>query len=631
MCGICGIVFADRSRAVSEATIRAMCAAIRHRGPDDEGVFVDRSVGLGVRRLSIIDVDGGRQPISNEDGTVTVVFNGEIYNYRALSEDLRAKGHAFGTRADTEVIVHGYEEYGAAVVQHLRGMFAFALWDARRDELFAAVDRFGIKPLYWSQDSNQLVFGSELSCVLASDLVSRELDGQALAEYFALGYVPAPLSILSAVGKLSPGTLLRWQPGAIPILERYWHPPYSQPQGGMATADVRAVLLAALRDAVRSHLVSDVPLGSFLSGGIDSSIVVALMAEASTEPVRTFSIGFPDAEHDELDKARLVAAQFGTNHHELVVEPSSVDVLPVLVSHFGEPFADSSALPTYHVSALAAESVKVALSGDGGDELFVGYTTFQGVEIARALERLPGSLRHALAAATQRAPRLPWPALGDRVERIVTRTTDSLSDPVEAYRKKQALTDLRVVNALLGSELRPLMTGREAFRSIDASLAANTDGRDPLERFLRTNLDVSLPSDMLVKVDRMSMARSLEVRVPLLDHLLAEFVLALPVRMRFPRWRLKGLLRDATRGLLPEAVLRQRKHGFTVPVSRWFRDDLTGFARDVLLDEATARRGYFDVSRLAQMLTDHASGRHNAGPLIWSLLMFELWCREVLD
>ena len=346
---------------------------------------------------------------------------------------------------------------------------------------------------------------------------------------------------------------MRVRAGSEPALETYWRPPHARPADGGDPEHIRAELLDALRDAVESHLVSDVPLGAFLSGGIDSSVIVALMAQASSEPMRTFSIGFPDAEHDELDKARLVADRYGTDHHELVVEPSSVDVLPKLVSHFAEPFADSSALPTYHVSSLAARHVKVALSGDGGDELFVGYTTFQGVELARTLERVPRSLRQAAVAVSGAVPRLPWPTVADRVDRIVKRAGDSLGGATEAYRSKVALTDPRVVAALFTPELRERMATHNPFRAIDASLGASTNGGDPLERFLRTNLDVSLPSDMLVKVDRASMACSLEVRVPFLDHVLAEFVLALPVRTRFPRWRLKGLLRDSVRGSSPGA------------------------------------------------------------------------------
>ncbi len=631
MCGICGVLLPDRTRRVDRAKLEAMCAVIAHRGPDDQGLFISGAVGLGARRLSIIDVAGGRQPISNEDESVTVVFNGEIYNYRELRRDLSRQGHTFKTGADTEVLVHGYEQYGRDLVTHLRGMFAFALWDERAETLFVAVDRFGIKPLYWAHGPWGFVLGSELSSVLASELVPSEIDKQALAEYFALGYVPAPLTILSDVRKLSPGTALTWRRGSEPAIDAYWKPPRASAPDGADPKELQRTLLEALRDAVRSHLVSDVPVGAFLSGGIDSSIIVALMAEASPQPVRTFSIGFDDDAHDELEKARLVAKRFGTDHRELVVEPQTVDVLPTLVSHFAEPFADSSALPTYHVSALAADSVKVALSGDGGDELFVGYTTFQGIELARALQHLPEPVRTSIARVAERPPRSPWPNWNDRVQRFAKRARDSLVDPVVAYRSKVALTDPRSVARLLTEGLRGDLATHDPFRAVNASLAQSLNGGDPLERFLRTNLEVSLPSDMLVKVDRMSMARSLEVRVPFLDHVLAELVLSLPVRSRFPRWRLKGLLRDSVRGLLPREILTQRKHGFTVPVTRWFRDDLSEFARSTLLDDATRRRGYLDVSRVEELLHAHSTGQRNAGDLIWSLLMFELWCRQVFD
>jgi asparagine synthase (glutamine-hydrolysing) len=357
---------------------------------------------------------------------------------------------------------------------------------------------------------------------------------------------------------------------------------------------------------------------------------VALMAEASPEPVKTFSIGFDDPEHDELEKARIVATRFGTDHQEFVVQPQSVEILPELVWHFGEPFADAAALPTYFVSALAAESVKVALSGDGGDELFVGYTMFQGLELARMLQPLPQPLRRSLARAAGRPPRLRSAAWSDRFERWAKRAEDSLVDPVEAYRRKVALSDPSAIVSLLGGDLRADVGRRDPFRAVHSSLADDPLDGDPLERFLRAHLEVSLPSEMLVKVDRMSMARSLEVRVPLLDHVLAEFVLALPVRTRFPRWRLKGLLRDAARGLLPPEILRQRKHGFTVPVGRWFRGDVSAFAQHILLDDETRRRGLLDVPRIEHVLGEHASGRHDAGQAIWSLLIFELWCRQFL-
>ena len=632
MCGICGIVGGGRPQGVDEHVIRRMCRAIAHRGPDDEGVFVDGAVGLGIRRLSIIDPEGGNQPIVSEDGSVVLVFNGEIYNFRELREELVGNGHRFATAADTEVLVHGYEEFGPDVVHRLRGMFGFALWDAREEQLLLAVDRFGIKPIYWALTSGQLVFGSEMSSVLASGVVPRSLDDAALAEFLSLGFVPAPASILEGVHKLDPGTRLVWRRDSEPVLDRYWEPPHAHAGSPVIAEDLRSALLAQLRDAVRSHLVSDVPIGAFLSGGVDSSIVVALMAEATPEPVKTFSIGFDDPAHDELEKARIVARQYGTDHHELVVDPGAVDeVLPALASHFGEPFADSSALPTYYVSGLAAESVKVALSGDGGDEMFIGYTTFQGVDLARRLEPVPDVARRSLARGPALVPRLPSAAWNDRLGRWGKRLHDSLAGAEGAYRSKLSIVAPDVLSQVLSRELQERLATRNPFRRLDQSLAMNANGADPLERFLHANLEVTLPSDMLVKVDRMSMARSLEVRVPLLDHVLAEFALAIPVRQRFPRWRLKGLLRDSVTGLLPESILRQRKHGFTVPLSRWFRGDLTAFARDILLDDVTRRRGFLDSDGVQAALAKHATGARDMGGAVWSLVVLELWCREVLD
>lgn len=606
-----------------------MCHAIAHRGPDDEGVFVDGAVGLGIRRLSIIDPAGGHQPITNEDHSVVVVFNGEIYNHAELRRELSARGHRFATRTDTEVLVHGYEEHGSGFLSRLRGMFAFALWDAEQRHLLVAVDRFGIKPLYWSYEPTRLVFGSEMTCVMESHLVPRDLDSSALASYLALGYVPAPASIIAGVRKLESGTALSWKLGTEPIVRRYWSPPYSQDVTVRDTRGLQAALLDVLRDSVRAHLVSDVPLGAFLSGGIDSSVIVALMAELTPEPVKTFSIGFEDPKHDELGKARLVASRYGTDHHELIVRPDAIDeVLPRLVSHFGEPFADSSALPTYYVSALASESVKVALSGDGGDELFVGYTTFRGVDLARRLEPLPAQLRSAAARAVGNPPRVRSGTWHDRLERLSKRATDTLAGAASAYRSKLALTDPHTMLGLLAEPVRATLARENPYQRLDESLSGCTESADGLEPYLRANLDVSLPSDMLVKVDRMSMAHSLEVRVPMLDHVLAESVLSLPVRTRFPRWRLKGLLRDSARHLLPEEIVNQGKHGFTIPVNSWFRGDLTAYAREVLLDTGPSASGLLDASRVEVALARHQAGTQNLGAAIWSLLMLELWHRQ---
>jgi asparagine synthase (glutamine-hydrolysing) len=630
MCGICGVAAVDPSRRVDEDTLRKMADVIIYRGPDDSGMHVSGPVGLAMRRLSIIDLEGGKQPVPNEDGTVHLVFNGELYNYRELRSQLEPHGHDFRTDSDTEVVVHAYEEWGISCLDRFRGMFAFALWDDRRETLLLAVDRFGIKPLYYGLLGGDLVFGSELASLLASGRLAKAIDHAALAEYFTLGYVPPPATIFRGARKLEPGMFLQWTPQQGAVVERYWEIPAAQDEVTYAPAALRRELRELLRDAVRAHMVSDVPLGAFLSGGIDSSTVVALMSEVSEEPVRTFSIGFKDREHDERALARLVAKRFRTDHQELIVEPESVDVLPKLVSHFQEPFADSSALPTYYMSKLARDSVKVALSGDGGDELFVGYTTFRGVELARYAQSLPGVARRALAWLPGRLPRSGDARWNDRVARWQKWATDTALPPEAAYRSKITMAGLPVIAPLLTPELRHQLGAENPFRAVDVALAA-MPAAPSLERILYAGLKVSLAGDMLVKVDRMSMANSLEVRVPLLDHVVAEFVAQIPLATRFPRWRLKALLKETMSDSLPAEVLRQPKHGFTVPLAAWFRGDLAQFAGDVLLSPKARDRGFFDTRAVERFLGDHARGRRNLGLPIWSLLIFELWCLQILD
>jgi asparagine synthase (glutamine-hydrolysing) len=607
-----------------------MTDVIAYRGPDDAGTYVSDKVGLAMRRLSIIDLERGRQPIHNENRTIHLVFNGELYNYRSLRSQLTARGHAFQTASDTEVVVHAYEEWGTSCLDSFRGMFAFGLWDEPNETLLLAVDRFGIKPLYYGLSARGLVFGSELVCLLASGRVAKEVEDGALAEYFTLGYVPPPATIFRHARKLEPATYLRWTPRDGASVERYWDVPLARGDRMRDRNGLRRDLRELLREAVRAHLVSDVPVGAFLSGGIDSSTVVALMSEVSDEPVETFSIGFEAAEHDERPFARLVAKRFKTNHHEFVLEPESVDVLPKLVSHFQEPFADSSALPTYYVSKLARSSVKVALSGDGGDEMFVGYTAFQGVELARYAQSLPPSARRLMNALARRLPRSVSPRWSDRVGRWQKWISDTALPPEAAYRSKMTMTGLPVVWPLLTPDLRRRLGGQNPFRAVDAALAA-TAAATPLERILHAGVKVSLPGDMLVKVDRMSMANSLEVRVPLLDHIVAEFVAQIPISTRFPRWRLKALLKETMADSLPREVLQHRKHGFTIPLAAWFRDDLTQFAAEILLSVESRDRGFLETRALERFLREHTRGGQNLGSAIWSLLMFELWCREVLD
>jgi asparagine synthase (glutamine-hydrolysing) len=628
MCGICGIALVAPTNRIDANVLRRMADVVAYRGPDDDGMYVSDRIGLAMRRLSIIDLVGGKQPIHNEDSTLHIVFNGELYNYRDLRGELKTRGHAFRTDSDTEVVVHAYEEWGASCLDRFRGMFAFAIWDEPQETLLLAVDRFGIKPLYYGSQGNDFVFGSELACLLASDAFLKEVDHASLAEYFTLGYVPPPATIFRHARKLEPGTYLRWTPAGTASTERYWDVPVVAREE--APNDIRHELRERLRDAVRAHLVSDVPVGAFLSGGIDSSTVVALMSEVSEEPVRTFSIGFAAAEHDERPLARLVAERFKTQHQEFLLEPESAGILPKLVSHFQEPFADSSALPTYYVSKLARTSVKVALSGDGGDEMFAGYTAFLGVKLARHAQVLPASLRRGLRALSGR----PVPAMASRWTDPVSlwqkRVADTMLSPDKAYKSKITMTGLSVVWPLLTEDLKEELAAHNPFRAVDRALAAAAAGT-PVERAVYTALKVSLPGDMLVKVDRMSMANSLEVRVPLLDHVLAEFVAQIPVSVRFPRWRLKALLKDTMADSLPPELFRHRKHGFTIPLSAWFRGDLAGFATEVLLSRETRDRGYFDTKALEAFLHEHTHGRRNLGAAIWSILMFELWCRQILD
>jgi asparagine synthase (glutamine-hydrolysing) len=630
MCGICGIASAVPDHVIDVRGLRRMTDVMAYRGPDDAGTYVSDKVGLAMRRLSIIDLELGHQPIHNENQTVHLVFNGELYNYRSLQSQLTSRGHTFQTNSDTEVVVHAYEEWGISCLNAFRGMFAFGLWDDPNETMFLAVDRFGIKPLYYCLPAKDLVFGSELACLLASGRLVKEVEDGALAEYFTLGYVPPPATIFRHAHKLEPATYLRWTPREGPSVERYWDIPLARDDGTRDRNGLRRELRALLRDAVQAHLVSDVPVGAFLSGGIDSSTVVALMSEVSDEPVQTFSIGFGAEEHDERPFARLVAERFRTNHHEFVVEPESVDVLPKLVSHFQEPFADSSALPTYYLSRLARSTVKVALSGDGGDEMFVGYTAFQGVELARYAQSLPPSARHLMNVLARRLPRGVSPRWSDRVGRWQKWISDTALPPEAAYRSKMTMTGVPVVWPLLTADFRRRLQGQNPFRAVDDAFAA-TAAVTPLERILHAGLKVSLPGDMLVKVDRMSMANSLEVRVPLLDHVVAEFVAKIPVATRFPRWRLKALLKETMADSLPREVLQHRKHGFTIPLAAWFRDDLGHFAAEILLSVEARDRGFLDTRALERFLREHTRGGQNLGSAIWSLLMFELWCREVLD
>jgi asparagine synthase (glutamine-hydrolysing) len=614
MCGIIGAVAAPGHAAPSEAVGRAMNARIRHRGPDDDGFFRDEHALLGMRRLSIIDIAGGHQPMHNADGSVQLVFNGEIYNYRELRAELAARGHAFYSHSDSEVIVQAYEAWGEGCFERLHGMFAIALWDARTRTLLLARDRFGEKPLFYADDGTRIAFASELKSLLALPGFRRTLDAQAVRAYVCFGYVPTPRSIFDGVAKLEPGHYLRYAEGRRST-HRYYALPFAPKYAG-SEADAEEELARRLDAAVSSRLVADVPFGAFLSGGLDSSVVVALMARHLDRPVRTFSIGFREDAFNELSDARRVARHLGTEHHELVAEPDAVDLLQQLVWYLDEPFADSSAIPTYLVSKLAREQVTMVLTGDGGDEAFAGYDRYLRY---LKLQRL-GALKPAAAAVAGLAGRLLPGARGYRLRRIGERLGQRFPD---SYLSGVALTREDVARDLLGDGVGGAYYG--------AAPMLTDGGRDVLDRIVAIDVDGYLPDDILVKLDRMAMANSLEGRAPLLDHRLGEFAVQLPASLRIRGGRGKHLLRQVARRWLPAEVLDKPKQGFAIPLAAWFRGPLRELAADLIASRAFRERGLMRAEAAERYLAAHLAGRADFGETLWLILSLELWARRYLD
>jgi asparagine synthase (glutamine-hydrolysing) len=626
MCGIVGIVGHD-SDSVDQALVSRMCAAIRHRGPDDDGFYFNGPVGLGMRRLSIIDLAGGQQPIHNQDKTAWIVFNGEIYNYRELRAQLEKLGHRFYTNSDTEAIIHAYDEYGADCPKHLRGMFAFAIWDEKRQELFLARDRVGKKPLLYAHVKGQLIFASEFSALLLHPDISRDVERDAIHYYLSFACVPAPMTAYRAIRKLEPGHILRWKAGEIKI-DCYWQLDFSRKiKVSEEEAGERAVEI--LREAVRVRLMSDVPLGAFLSGGIDSSAVTALMSEEMSQPVKTFSIGFEEQDFSELHHARRVAEHIGADHHEFIVRPDAMEVLPTLVEHYGEPYADSSAIPTYYVARETRKHVTVALNGDGGDECFAGYRRYAAMQLAEKYHKLPAILRRGLVE--QAVALLPGSERDRNRAARIKRFVRAASLPrVERY--------LRWVSVFYGDAKRDLYT--EGFRAETEHLRAATflepwfaksNGSGVLDASLLADTMTYLPNDLLVKVDIASMAVSLEARSPFLDHHVIEFAASLPEEYKLRGLTTKYLLKRVLKRLLPAENLERPKMGFGVPVGHWFRNEMNGFLREVLLSEKAARRGLFKPEAVQNMVEQHTTGTRNYAYQLWSLLMLELWFQRFID
>ncbi|MBD0372883.1 MAG: asparagine synthase (glutamine-hydrolyzing) [Pyrinomonadaceae bacterium] len=628
MCGIAGFVEREKEDAPGLGPERAevldrMCLVISHRGPDDQGTMVRGTAALGMRRLSIIDLAGGHQPISGCDSRVTVVFNGEIYNYRELQKDLEARGHRFQTHSDTESIVHLYEEYGAACVEHLRGMFGFAIWDERERELFLARDRAGKKPLYYTlTPRGTLVFGSELKSLLEHKEVERSSDVEALDAYLTFGYVPDPLSIFRGVRKLPPGHHLTYKDGKIKV-EQYWDFPFEEETVQRSESDYLEELSALLDEAVRLRLVADVPLGAFLSGGVDSSAVVAFMSRHTAQPVKTFSIGFHEDSYSELKYARVAAKHFGTDHHEFIVTPDICHIVDELAWHFDEPFADSSAIPTYMVSKLAREHVKVVLSGDGGDELFAGYTRYAVDRRRSGFAHLPSALRRGVMRPLSRS--LPHGAWGRNFLYNIA------LDPIDRYVDSISVFSELNKPSLYTEDFRREFQAHERIVERYRSLAASVTTKEPLDGMLYLDSKTYLPGDILTKVDRMSMAVSLEARVPLLDHRLIEFVSRIPASMKMRGLEAKHIFKRAVRDHVPAEILDRPKQGFGMPLQQWINEQLRERIRETLSDKRTRERGIIEERYVRRLLDEHERNRRDHSGQLWALFMLEEWHRIFMD
>ena len=625
MCGIAGFVESSDvrspfSRERAAALVHEMCQSIRHRGPDDEGMLVEPGLAFGMRRLSIIDVATGHQPIHNEDRSVSIVFNGEIYNFQELRRDLDARGHRFYTGTDTEVIVHAYEQWGLAALAKLRGMFGLALWDRRTRTMVIARDRVGIKPLHYASIAGRLYFGSEIKSLLCAPDLPRDLNAGALDHNLSFLYAPADASFFTHIRKLPPGHVLTWRDGRATIAS-FWQPGLDETFTGTA-ADAVDELKRVLIDAVRAHLISDVPLGAFLSGGIDSSLVVAMMSRVSGSRVKTFSIGFDQPQYDELKYARQVAERYDTDHHEDVVTPDGIAILDTLVSHFDEPFGDASAIPTWYVSQLAAKHVTVTLSGDGGDELFGGYDRYLQDPRVAAIDRYaPPAVRRVAGLVSSR---LPHGAKGKRFLRHLAETERG------RYIDAVGFFNADDKSGLYSEGLRARLSGddpeRRALKIFDRYAELPW-----VSQMMRFDIETYLPDDILTKVDRTSMAHSIESRVPLLDNDVIDFALTLPAALKIRNGRRKHVLKEVAAQFLPVGLIDRRKQGFAVPLDIWFRGSLRELFSDTLLSPRALQRGYFEPAFIRRLVQEHVGGVRDHALRLWQLVVLERWHQQYVD
>ncbi len=627
MCGIVGFVYAN-DRAADRSIVESMNRAIAHRGPDEDGFYVEKNVALGMRRLSIIDLASGQQPIYNEDRTKVIVFNGEIYNYQEVRESLIKLGHKFYTRSDTEVVIHLYQEYGPEGLQYLRGMYAFAIWDEAERLLFLARDRVGKKPILYSHQPNgDLIFGSEFQAVLKHPAVAREVDNEAIDHYLSFLCVPAPMTAFRSIRKLEPGHWLKWKDGKIET-RRYWQPDFSKK---ITISEEEAIeeTTRILRESTRLRMISEVPLGAFLSGGVDSSTIVALMAQESSQPVKTFSIGFEEQDFSELKYAKRVAEHVGAEYHEFIVRPNALEIIPTLVDHYGEPYADSSAIPTYYVSKETRKHVTVALNGDGGDESFAGYERYAAMRIAEKYARVPSPLRKAFIEAPIGV--LPTSELRRSRIRDAKRFLKAANLPRnERYLRWMSTFNRDAKNELYTNDFRGSLDAVDPIGILDHWFT-RADGIGTVDSTMLTDQMTYLPNDLLVKVDIASMANSLEARSPFLDHKLIEFAASLPEKLKMRGFETKSLLKKVAARLVPREVVYRRKMGFGVPVGKWFRGEMKDFVKDILLSETSRRRGIVRPEILERYVVEHTTGLRDHSFQIWTLLMLELWFQRFID
>jgi len=628
MCGIVGILNLKEKRAIDKQLLKKMADVINYRGPDAEGYYIDDYCGLGHRRLSIIDLsEKGKQPMSNEDGSIWIVFNGAIYNFQEIRDELEKKGHKFNSNSDTEVIIHGYEEYGENILHQLRGMFAFAIWDSPNKKLFLARDRLGQKPLLYYKDEDKFIFASELKCLLQNESVKRDINLKSLSNYLNYGYVPAPKSIIQNVFKLLPGHYLTFVNNKINI-KKYWDISFNNVINKPEDYFTKKII-KNLKDATKLRMISDVPLGAFLSGGIDSSAVVAMMSEYSDSPIKTFAIGFKEEKYNELGYAKLVAEKYDTDHKEFIVEPDAINILPKLVWHYNEPFADSSALPSYYVANLTRKYVKVALNGDAGDENFAGYHRYVQDDVLKYVNYLPKPIfTKILNPLTKHLPESRRNVLMNFLRRLKIALKIASFSREEMYIRRMLTFDDELKNEISSSKLNSLdISGKRLL--LDEFEKCRTN--DFINQRLFVDIKRYLPDDLLVKVDIATMANSLEARSPFLDYKFMEFNSTIPPKLKLNGSQTKYIFKKALRPYLPKKILYRNKMGFGIPLEEWFENQFNDITEDTLLSRKSIKRGYFKKDKIEKLIYDHKKKIKNNGSKLWSLLWLELWHRIYID